>query len=57
MGVKRKRKGTNGHSSKAPNKGEGTFSLAFELPIWFFHFSNLVKAQIWPYKELAKSPF
>jgi hypothetical protein len=33
-------------SSKAQNKGEGTFSLAFELYLlWFYHFPNLVKTQ------------
>jgi hypothetical protein len=49
MGVKRKSKGTNGHKLKGPKQGG-------REDFGFFHFPNLVKTQIWPYKELAKSP-
>jgi hypothetical protein len=32
MGMKRKRKGTNGHEAQRPERrGEGTFSFPFEL--------------------------
>jgi hypothetical protein len=37
MGVKRKRKGTNGHKAQRPEKrGEGTFSFPFELYLFGF---------------------
>jgi hypothetical protein len=37
MGVKRKRKGTNGHKAQRPERrGEGTFSLPFELYLFGF---------------------
>jgi hypothetical protein len=53
--------GSNGHKAQRPERrgGGGREHFPFHLSYTYLVFpvTNLVKSQIWPHKELAKSPF